>query len=387
LAQAALTCHSFYDAQHDNFWYNYCNIYCRTHQCPDFTVEFDSAEALYKELIYPFRELRGNFARLSEPYGGLLQVVWTQDRIIGYDVQAPEYPLLDGVVRKTELFRVFLGEDNKVVTLCSLPCSSGAVHNANVEHSSGCHSAADNVVKITCTAPKEHDVSDRNAFIKTSSFDQHVGFERFQTLQISDLSFAYKEIEDRCKTGLDSKMSDVVEPGFFIGDYGGHGLEIVNLTYKDRSEGSECFPLHASLTKITGDPNICAGSISLQVDLCKPVSFHAWFDYIHDQGSNLPYNLDLDPHGFVTDYHSINWKDTDPATHPVFQSWARSAVNIRYCPKTFQYAFKAKLQLRAIGEAAYYEDAFWIVFNNDVHAVYWIKYHHIFFFHRMTTPA
>ena len=392
LIQAALSCQSFHAVLQSNFWYRYCDINVRKYQCSDFTVEFDLAEQFYKQIVYPFKDLRGQFVRLSEPYGGLLQVEWNDNKIIGYDIQAPEYPLLDGMPRRTELFRILLSEDNMVVKVCSLSCGQ-PVHDAVVEFVSGSHSEGDCVVRVSCTQPADHD---QRQFIKESSFDQHTSSERFRTLQGAGLSFEYKQIELLSKTGLNSKMAKIVKPGLFVGDYGGHGLEIVNLAYKDHIDlefkrGLESYPSQATLTKVTGDPNIQAGNISLQVDLTKPIRFHQWLEYIHDNTNNNLYDLELDPQGFITDYRDL-WQDSEPnlpniPTHPNFQSWLRSGVNSRYCPKTFQYAFKAKIQLRALGEAAFYEDAFWVVFNNDVHACCWIQYHHIFLFHRMTVPV
>lgn len=53
-----------------------------------------------------------------------------------------------------------------------------------------------------------------------------------------------------------------IQPGFFKGTYGSHGVEVVLVSY----EGNR---LHG--TKVTGDPNVPAGKLSLEVHLDKPL--------------------------------------------------------------------------------------------------------------------
>jgi len=50
----------------------------------------------------------------------------------------------------------------------------------------------------------------------------------------------------------------------FKGTYGGHGIEILSLTYSDDKKT-------AWVTKVTGDPNVPAGEVSVRVDLQRPM--------------------------------------------------------------------------------------------------------------------
>lgn len=63
-----------------------------------------------------------------------------------------------------------------------------------------------------------------------------------------------------------SRPDDLLQPGFFKGTYGSHGLEIVMLSFHGTT---------AKTTKITGDPNVPAGQPTLEVDLTRPIRLPA----------------------------------------------------------------------------------------------------------------
>ena len=176
LVQTAISCQSFHAVLQGSFWYQYCNIHIRKYQGHDFSVDFESSESFYKQVIHPFKDLRGYFARQSEPPGTLLWVEWNQNKIIGYDIKAPGPPRVDGAPRKTELFRILLGKDNKAVTLCSCN-NSRTVHNASVKHVSGSHNGGDCVIIFSC---KEYD----NVLLK----------ESVKELESAGRSFEYRQI-------------------------------------------------------------------------------------------------------------------------------------------------------------------------------------------------
>ncbi|CAG5131597.1 unnamed protein product, partial [Candidula unifasciata] len=62
-----------------------------------------------------------------------------------------------------------------------------------------------------------------------------------------------------------SQLHSPVRLGLYTGDYGSHGVEILNFTI------SQTNPQHLEGLKIVGDPNVPAGNVSVRVFLDKPV--------------------------------------------------------------------------------------------------------------------
>ncbi|XP_059507802.1 F-box only protein 31 isoform X3 [Stegostoma tigrinum] len=83
------------------------------------------------------------------------------------------------------------------------------------------------------------------------------------------MKFIYTSQYDNCLTYRriylpPSAPEDLIPPGLFKGTYGSHGLEIVMLSFHGT---------HIKVTKITGDPNVPAGQLTLHIDVTRPVQF------------------------------------------------------------------------------------------------------------------
>ena len=65
-----------------------------------------------------------------------------------------------------------------------------------------------------------------------------------------------------CDKPLEAKAAVPIAPGVFKGDYGGHGTELIQLTFSEDSSG-----LMFKGKKITGDPNVPAGQLSFRGNL------------------------------------------------------------------------------------------------------------------------
>ncbi|XP_067905057.1 F-box only protein 31-A isoform X4 [Heterodontus francisci] len=81
------------------------------------------------------------------------------------------------------------------------------------------------------------------------------------------MKFIYTSQYDNCLTYRriylpPSSPEDLIRPGLFKGTYGSHGLEIVMMSFHGT---------HIKVTKITGDPNVPAGQMTLHIDITRPV--------------------------------------------------------------------------------------------------------------------
>ncbi|XP_068459900.1 F-box only protein 31 isoform X2 [Clinocottus analis] len=223
-----------------------------------------SSRDLYVKLLHPYRHILGLWQPDIGPYGGLLNVVVDGLFIIGWMYLPPHDPRVEDPMRRRPLFRIHMWENKKA----SVECMYG--HKG--PHKGDIQTGKKDEFSTKCNQTDHHRMpGGRQEEFRTWLEEEwgrtleEIFHEHMQELIL--MKFIYTSQYDNCLTYrriyLPPVMpSDLLPPGLFKGTYGSHGLEIVMLSFHGTS---------ARATKLTGDPNVPAGQLTLDVDLSRPV--------------------------------------------------------------------------------------------------------------------
>ncbi|KAM6960817.1 F-box only protein 31 isoform 2-T2 [Aplochiton taeniatus] len=223
-----------------------------------------SSRELYVKLLHPYRQILGLWQPDIGPYGGLLNVVVDGLFIIGWMYLPPHDPRVEDPMRRRPLFRIHMWESKKA----SVECMYG--HKG--PHKGDIQTGKKDEFSTKCNQTDHH----RMAGGRQEEFRTWLEEEWGRTLEdifhehmqeLILMKFIYTSQYDNCLTYRRIYLppvcaSDLLQPGLFKGTYGSHGLEIVMLSFHGP---------RARATKLTGDPNVPAGQLTLDVDLSRPV--------------------------------------------------------------------------------------------------------------------
>ncbi|XP_034735068.1 F-box only protein 31 isoform X2 [Etheostoma cragini] len=223
-----------------------------------------SSRDLYVKLLHPYRHILGLWQPDIGPYGGLLNVVVDGLFIIGWMYLPPHDPRVEDPMRRRPLFRIHLLESNKATVEC--------MYGHKGPHKGDIQTVKKDEFSTKCNQTDYHRMpGGRQEEFRTWLEEEwgrtleEIFHEHMQELIL--MKFIYTSQYDNCLTYrriyLPPAMpSDLLSPGLFKGTYGSHGLEIVMLSF---------IGTYARATKLTGDPNVPAGQLTLDVDLRRPV--------------------------------------------------------------------------------------------------------------------
>ncbi|KAJ8002983.1 hypothetical protein DPEC_G00164630 [Dallia pectoralis] len=198
------------------------------------------------------------------PYGGLLNVVVDGLYIIGWMYLPPHDPRVEDPMRQRPLFRIHMWENNKALVEC--------MYGHKGPHKGDIQIGKKDEFSTKCNQTDHHRMpGGRQEEFRTWLEEEwgrtleDIFHEHMQELIL--MKFIYTSQYDNCLTYrriyLPPRLpSDLLQPGLFKGTYGSHGLEIIMLSF----HGSR-----VRATKLTGDPNVPAGQLTLDVDLNRPV--------------------------------------------------------------------------------------------------------------------
>uniref|UniRef100_A0A673BX36 F-box domain-containing protein n=1 Tax=Sphaeramia orbicularis TaxID=375764 RepID=A0A673BX36_9TELE len=219
---------------------------------------------VYTHLLHPYRHILGIWQPDIGPYGGLLNVVVDGLFIIGWMYLPPHDPRVEDPMRRRPLFRIHMWESQKATVEC--------MYGHKGPHKGDIQTVKKDEFSTKCNQTDHHRMpGGRQEEFRTWLEEEwgrtleEIFHEHMQELIL--MKFIYTSQYDNCLTYrriyLPPAMpSALLQPGLFKGTYGSHGLEIVMLSFHEAS---------ARATKLTGDPNVPAGQLTLDVDLSRPV--------------------------------------------------------------------------------------------------------------------
>ncbi|XP_058624093.1 F-box only protein 31 isoform X1 [Onychostoma macrolepis] len=219
---------------------------------------------VYTHLLHPYRHILGLWQPDIGPYGGLLNVVVDGLFIIGWMYLPPHDPRVEDPMRRRPLFRIHMWEKNKAMVEC--------MYGHKGPHKGDIQTVKKDEFSTKCNQTDHHRMpGGRQEEFRTWLEEEwgrtleDIFHEHMQELIL--MKFIYTSQYDNCLTYRRIYLppclpSDLLKPGLFKGTYGSHGLEIIMLSF----HGSK-----AKATKLTGDPNVPAGQLTLEVDLNRPV--------------------------------------------------------------------------------------------------------------------
>ena len=108
-----------------------------------------NSEAFYKKILMKYGSLLGTWIREDYPVGGLLQVKYHDNNILGSNWRP--HPTLGQPLKKTNIFKIELDTNNDVLIQCSIDNSAQHLCKLNLEGKTQC-----SVFETKCNQPNIH---------------------------------------------------------------------------------------------------------------------------------------------------------------------------------------------------------------------------------------
>lgn len=218
---------------------------------------------IYAKILYKYGYCIGLWRETSSCYGGLIYAQYEPGCIVGrgfYSLKDVREPL-----KSQPLFKIIL-KDGKAEMLCLKgyrephPCTM--LGGGSDEAGPGqmfVHCSGKDLHRHTEGQEKERQLFFEDA-VKRGTHEDLIRIKWDSHRKLEPLL----KLEQLHPPVLPATASVPIQPGFFKGMYGGHGTEIVLLSYDLEKNVAEA-------RKITGDPNVPSGEISICADLSRPM--------------------------------------------------------------------------------------------------------------------
>ncbi|XP_046558884.1 F-box only protein 31-like [Haliotis rubra] len=221
----------------------------------------------YTKVLCKFGNCIGKWQPEIGHYGGLIDIKFDRGCIKGRECLPPVDPHVDQPLRIRPLFSIHLAEDLSKVEVFCLKGFNGlhkgqlswgedgqllmfeCSENNNHQHPEGKQKEFEDwLTQETGRPPSEFFVHGQELLLMKFLVTTQLG-----------CSYPMMRVMEQPR-----KPGAVIQPGLFKGNYGGHGIEIIQLSYSDTENKAEG-------KKITGDPNVPANKVSLYIDLDHPM--------------------------------------------------------------------------------------------------------------------
>ncbi|XP_030831744.1 F-box only protein 31 [Strongylocentrotus purpuratus] len=320
--------------------------------------EVESYRQLYTKVLYPYGHLLGVWQAQRGPYGGLVKIQMTEGMIKAVQYYTPVDPRVYLPIRVKDLFQVRLDPQDGLAHLECLK-GKGGPHKLGISRKS---SESDPEFTLNCYEPKKHGASMFHDLIMEELDDLTI--DEFHVDHLKMKYMKLEEFDSICtfKSLEPPKTVDnmPVKPGIFKGTYGGHGIELIYVTYV----GNRMMGM-----KITGDPNVPATKVSLEVHLDKPMVL----DLVQQESVHALEDLDLQ----IVRPSSEQPQESQPfrlssEVHDRGMSLLgeETGLDLRRCKQRF---YGTGLIAMSGFRDAERTPAHCIIFNEDVMAFLWLK--------------
>ena len=332
-----------------------------------YPMTWKSLKLLFVNILQKWGWLLGTWRRNIPAFGGMLfvKLEFSHNRIIAYDVQG-----LQMVLHLLPVFELTFDDRFKIKKKARCILYSRTDHDISVS------SDSENLeleLRISCLAGdmhKDHDIIQmKNDLAETVGINNvkitNAVFARYKK---SALTFSQLRIPPVLKD------KNLVEPGFFMGDYSAHGTEILLLKYGVKD--------NVQLEKISGDRNVRCGATSVDIDLNCQVDYIKVLKYIVEN-----------PHDFnVKDViqrfpmeNNCSWRDDSTTSSLYHVEKSLAAALTCTCPnfdlgvdkknRTFVAAFKGNITLGMMPEAVvpnyFFNEVLVVITNADKLLILW----------------
>ncbi|XP_077983369.1 F-box only protein 31-like [Glandiceps talaboti] len=225
-----------------------------------------SFKDLYTKILHHYGYIFGIWQPEIGPYGGLVHISVVDGTIVAQQHLPPCDPNVTAPLRMKTTFSISLNDDGKA----ELRCLKGprGPHKCLITLLN--EESKDSFCLKCCKPDKHRHPGGRHEELRSwleeelGSSDENL-HDHIQELLLMKfmITSQYEAVCLYNRVKLPSPVQGVpIQPGLFKGTYGSHGVEIVNVTYRDNK-------IHG--TKVTGDPNVPACQLSIEASLDKPM--------------------------------------------------------------------------------------------------------------------
>ncbi|XP_071957796.1 F-box only protein 31-like [Antedon mediterranea] len=267
IASVSQVCKRFYEVSNVKIvWQTLC--FREYNFTPEhFSTWNTTYKIIYTKVLRKYGKLVGTWQPKINPYGGLLSITFNDGALIGTQYFAPPDPNVCAPLRQKKVFKITVDNDNITRLLC-LKGKPSDVHPFQFTPGGSIDDFS-----FKCSKPDRHRKGSNKQEQLQQWIKEELGIDiqpcavdyRLELLRIQ--FFINMQFDSSCNfrrlhIPTKRKPEHPVRPGLYKGTYGGHGIELVMVSYHDDL-------LHG--VKVTGDPNVPADQLSIQAHINEPM--------------------------------------------------------------------------------------------------------------------